>query len=162
MPDDSLETRIEAQVEALGFEFVELERAGSRARPVLRVRADRPDAEPGHGITLDDCAAISRALESFLDRDEALGGRYVLEVSSPGLERPLLRPRDFERFAGREVALKGYGPLAGRSRRLEGQLLGLEGVGDDARIRLRLEDGETVSVPRGDVARAHLIFRWDR
>lgn len=162
MPDDSLDARIEAQVERLGFEFVELERAGSRARPVLRVRIDRPDSEPGHGVTLSDCTAVSRALETFLDTEEALGGRYVLEVSSPGLERPLLRPRDFRRFAGREVALKGYAPLAERSRRLEGELLGLEGEGEDARVLLRLQDGETVSVPRGDIARAHLIFRWDR
>ncbi len=162
MSHDSLEPRIEARVATLGFELVELERAGSRTRPVLRIRIDRPDAEPGHGITLEDCAGVSRALESFLEEDEALGARYVLEVSSPGLERPLVRKRDFERFAGREVALKGYAPLAGRSRRLEGELLGLEGEGEAARVRLRLDDGETVSVPRGEIARAHLIFRWDR
>jgi len=155
---DPLEREIETRVEALGFEFVELERAGSRARPILRVRIDRPNAEPGHGVTLDDCASVSRRLEAFLDEAQPVGERYVLEVSSPGVERPLVRSRDFERLAGREVVLVGQAPLHGGSRRVQGVLLGLDAA--EAEIRLRLEHGEVVDIPRASVARAHLIFRW--
>src|SRR5690606_41347973 len=132
-------------------------RAGSRTRPVLRLRIDV--AAGDHGVTLDDCARVSRALEPYLDTVEGLPERYVLEVSSPGVERPLVRARDFERFAGEEVALTGYGPLAGRGRRLTGTLLGISTDGEE-RVRLRLEDGEEVEVPRSQIARANLVFRW--
>lgn len=162
MAETSLEQRLEREVEALGFELVELERAGSKTRPIFRLRVDRPDSEPGRGgVTVEDCARVSRVLEPVLEERLGGGGRYVIEVSSPGVERPLVRARDFRRFVGHEVALKGYGPLAGRGRRLEGRLLGLLGEADEERIRLRLEDGAEVEVPRGDVARAHLVFRWD-
>lgn len=159
MVEDPLERELSDRIEALGFELVELERGGSRRRPVLRIRVDRPDAEPGQGVTLDDCAAVSRDLESMLDARENLGDNYVLEVSSPGVERPLVKPRDFERFAGHEVAVIGQAPLAGRSRRLEGELLGYAADEGEA-VRLRLGDGNVVDIPRDEVARAHLIFRW--
>ena len=157
MSDPALEQQLEQRVTALGYEVVEVERAGSKSRPVLRVRIDRADSEPGRGVTLDDCSRVSRALEELLDSDERMVERYVLEVSSPGLERPLVRDRDFERFAGREVALLGHESLAGRGRRLEGELLGLEA----GRVRVRLGHGEVVDIPRAEIARAHLIFRWE-
>ena len=157
---DSLERELEARLEAIGFELVELERAGSRTRPVLRLRIDV--AEGDRGVTLDDCARVTRELEPLLDARPELGGRYVLEVSSPGVERPLVRSRDYERFAGREVALKGFGPLAGRGRRLDGELLGLTEADGEERVRLRLKDGEVVEIPRNEVARAHLIYRWEK
>ena len=157
MSEPALERQLEQRVAALGYEVVEVERAGSKSRPVLRVRIDRADSEPGRGVTLDDCSRVSRALEELLDSDERMVERYVLEVSSPGLERPLVRDRDFERFAGREVALLGHESLAGRGRRLEGELLGLEA----GRVRVRLGHGEVVDIPRAEIARAHLIFRWE-
>lgn len=158
--EDAIEQVIENRVAELGFEFVELERAGSRTRPILRVRIDRPDAEPGRGITIDECATVSRALEAFLDADPAVAERYVLEVSSPGIERPLVRRRDFERFAGRDIALSGHEPLDGRNRRLEGKLEGIAGEGDEERIRVRLENGQVKELPRASIKRAHLVFRW--
>lgn len=161
MADRSLEEALEQRTETLGFELVELERAGTKSRPVLRVRVDRPDSEPGQGISVDDCARVSRALEEYLDALPTLSGRYVLEVSSPGVERPLVRSRDYQRFRGHEVAIKGYGPLADRGRRLQGELLGLEDGPEGEMVRLRLEDGEEVSVPRDSIARAHLVFRWN-
>lgn len=166
---DTLERELEERVGALGYELVEVERAGSKTRPILRLRIDLPETaapagpEAGAlpaGVTLDDCARVSRALEPTLEERPDLDGRYVLEVSSPGVERPLVRSRDFERFAGREVALKGYAPLAGRARRLEGELLGLIEHDGAEQVRLRLEDGEEVGVPRAEIARANLIFRW--
>jgi len=125
------------------------------------LKIDLPDSEPGHGVKVDDCVRVSRELEVYLDQLPGLSERYVLEVSSPGLERPLIRPRDFERFAGREIAVRGANILAGRARRLEGELIGL--VEEDGReaIRLRLNDGEIVDLPREEVTRAHLIYRWD-
>lgn len=162
MSGDTLEQELEARVEALGYEFVELERTGTRGRPILRIRIDRPDSAPGQGVTLEDCARVTRALEEWLDAIPEWGGRYVLEVSSPGVERPLVRSRDYERFAGREVALKGFGPLAGRGRRLDGELLGLTEADGEERVRLRLKDGEVVEIPRNEVARAHLIYRWEK
>lgn len=167
MAGDTLERELEERVAALGYELVEVERAGSKTRPILRIRIDLPAATPAPeagarlpGVTLDDCARVSRALQPMLDERLDPGERHVLEVSSPGVERPLVRRRDFERFAGREVALKGYAPLAGRTRRLEGELLGLVERAGEEHVRLRLEDGEEVTVSREDIARAHLVFRW--
>ena len=161
MAEQSLEEALEERTAALGFELVELERAGNKARPVLRVRVDRPDSEPGSGISLEDCTRVSRALEEYLDALPGMAPNYVLEVSSPGVERPLVRRRDFERFRGQEVAVRGYAPLAGRGRRLQGELLGVEDGPEGERVRLRLEDGEEVAVPREGIARAHLVFRWN-
>lgn len=162
MRDGALERAIEQHVDDLGFELVEMERAGSARRPILRLRVDRPDSAPGEGVTLEDCGRISRALEAVLDERPDLADSYVLEVSSPGVERPLRRRRDWDRFSGQEVALQGKTPLAGRARRLEGTLLGAEGEEGTERIRLRLPDGEEVEVPRSEVDRAHLVYRWDR
>lgn len=157
---ESLEREIERRVEEMGFELVELERAGDRRKPILRVYVDIPDSVPGQpGISLDQCAAVSRALEPHLDERDDLADTYVVEVSSPGVERPLTRPRDWERFAGQEVALKGRGVLAGRARRLEGTLLGLR---DGQTVALRLPDGEEVQIPLADVERGNLVYRWER
>ena len=165
MAGHSIDRELEARVEELGFEVVELERTGAKSRPLLRLRIDKPDSGPGNRVTVDDCARVSRALESYLDEGVVAGGRYTLEVSSPGVERPLVRERDFERFAGERIALKGFGPLRGKEKRIEGELLGLEGTegdedGKGGTIRIRLDDGEEARIPRSDVARANLVFRW--
>lgn len=163
MRTEELEPELETRVAAMDFELVELERAGSRARPIFRLRIDRPDSAPGQGVTVDDCSRVSRELEPYLDQHPDISERYVLEVSSPGVERPLVRRRDYERFAGHEVAVKGSAKLADRSRRLTGELLGIVDAGDQdgaERVRLRLEDGEVVEIARDEIDRAHLIFRW--
>jgi ribosome maturation factor RimP len=86
----------------------------------------------------------------------------VLEVSSPGIERPLVRRRDFERFTGREIALKVSEPFGeGNRKRFEGELLGVAGEGSDELVRLRLETGELLEIPRAKIVRARLIFRWE-
>jgi ribosome maturation factor RimP len=166
---DELDRAIEERVEALGYEFVELERAGSKARPILRVRVDvagGSTGEAGTGVTVADCTRVSRALEEYLDNAPGLAERYVLEVSSPGVERPLNRARDFERFAGRQIVVKTTSKLADGSRRVEGELLGLITLDGAEHVRLRRTgggagvDGSEISIPRADVARANLIFRW--
>jgi ribosome maturation factor RimP len=160
MPE-TLADQIARQVEAMGMEVVELEQAGNAVRPILRLYIDRPDSVPGPGspgVSLEDCAVVSRALEPLLDAREDLSDRYVLEVSSPGVERPLVRPRDYDRFAGQEVALRGKAPLAGRAKRIEGTLGGLRGES----VALRLSDGEEVEIPLSEIDRANLVYRWER
>lgn len=152
---------LEDRVEDLGYEVVELRWGGSGRRPLLKLRIDRRDGVPGEGVTVDDCAKVSRALESWLDEHDAIPDRYVLEVSSPGVDRPLVRSRDFERFKGEKVAVSGKQVLLGKATRLEGELLGLQGAGtDDESVLLRLPSGEEVSIPRSEIRKSHLVFTW--
>ena len=156
-----IEHELEGRVEDLGYELVEVHWAGSGQRPLLKLRIDRPDSIPGSAVTVDDCASVSRALEPWLDDHEALSRRYVLEVSSPGVDRPLVRRRDFDRFRGERVAVIGSDLLVGRSTRLEGELLGLQDAGSDVEaVLLRLSDGDEVDVPRSEIRKVHLVFRW--
>jgi ribosome maturation factor RimP len=160
LPD--LAEELEARLERMGFELVEAGWAGSPRRPILRVRMDLPDSVPGSGVTVDHCAEVSRALEAWLDAEATIPERYVLEVSSPGVERPLVRPRDWVRFAGERVVVKGRDLQGSGGNRLEGELLGLA---DDGREPLfaviRLSAGEEVRVPLDRIEKAHLQFRWD-
>ncbi len=147
----------------IGIDLVSMDWAGSRNRPVIRLRIERspvvgaPVGEPP--VTVDDCARVSRALEGWLDEHDDIPERYVLEVSSPGVERPLTRPKDWERFTGEPVVVKGFGVLAERSTRLEAELLGLE-TEPEPTVRLRLEDGAEVGVALRDIKEAHLLFKW--
>ena len=165
MPGTSLADEIARQVEAMGLEVVELEQAGNAVRPILRLYIDRPDSVPGvgeTGVSVADCATVSRALEPMLDAREDLSDRYVLEVSSPGVERPLVRLRDYTRFAGQDVAVRGKAPLAGRAKRLEGTLGGVRGEPGSEQVALRLPDGEEVEIPLSEIDRANLVYRWER
>jgi ribosome maturation factor RimP len=147
----------------LGIDLVSMDWAGSRNRPVIRLRIERSptgDAPTGDApVTVEDCALVSRALEGWLDEHDEIPERYVLEVSSPGVERPLTRPRDWERFVGESVAVEGFGVLAERSSRLEAELLGLDSEPEPT-VRLRLGDGAEVGVPLKDIRGAHLLFKW--
>lgn len=151
---------IERVVGDLGFELVTLERGGGRRRPLLRLRVDRPESAPGRSsVTVDDCALISRAVRAALESEDADEVEYILEVSSPGVERPLIRPRDFERFAGHDVRIRGYAPFGDRGRQLEGVLLGISNEDGDA-VALEI-GGETIQVPMRAIATARLVYRWE-
>lgn len=155
-----LRKRFEERLARLGFELVQLQWAGHARRPVIRLRVEHQ--APDRAVSLDDCAAVSRHLESWLDRESTIPDRYVLEVSSPGLERPLARDRDFRRFRGRRVAVTGTEVLCGRSARLEGELLGLGPADRDgaAAVLLRLNGRDEVEVPRASIKDAHLVHDW--
>jgi len=156
-----IDHELEHRVEDLGYELVEVRWGGSGRRPMLKLRIDRLGSIPGQGVTVDECAEVSRALESWLDEHEGLSEQYVLEVSSPGVDRPLFRARDFERFRGEHVAVKGKEVLLGKATRLEGELLGLVGEGTETEaVALRLPNGEEVQIPRSDVRKVHLVFTW--
>ena len=100
---------LEPGVSAMGFELVDVEVAGSRHSPTLRVYIDSPA-----GVNVDDCARVSRQLSALLDVEDPLPGQYTLEVSSPGLDRPLVKPEDFKRFVGETIKVKMHEPLQGR------------------------------------------------
>ena len=153
-----IERKIESRLFDLGFELVSIEWHGGRSSPVIRIRMDRIE-EIGYGVTVADCAHVSRELERWLDDRDEFPERYVLEVSSPGVERPLTRVRDWERFAGRPVIVEGYEVLAERSSRLEADLLGLEPEPEPT-ARLKLGDGTEVGVPLADIKGARLMFEW--
>jgi ribosome maturation factor RimP len=153
---EALERELERRVEALGYELVELERAGSRARPILRIRIDREDSTPQAGVTVDECARVSRALEAWLDEDQAVAERYVLEVSSPGVERPLKRPSDWRRFVGRKA--KVLSPRLGG--RVEIEIVGLEGEPGEETAVVRDARGAEHQLPLADIKEARLAFHW--
>ena len=150
MSADALLVPIRDHLTELGFELVDLRRTGTLERPILQVRVDRPDSRPGHGVTADDCAAISRSLERFLESRALVGPRYVLEVSSPGLERPLRWPEHWRRFVGRHARVRADG-LAGRSR------VEIMAVPDDEHVVLRPEGGSEVTLAFGAIREAKLI-----
>src|SRR5215212_6238504 len=90
--NEAVEGVVAAELDALGFELVEFRRGGTKRRPVLDVRIDRRD---GGAVTIDDCATASRAIEAKLDGSDLVSEHYVLEVGSPGIERPLRTPADW-------------------------------------------------------------------
>lgn len=160
MKSGSLERTIGQVIEPLGFELVALERGGGRRRPLLRLRVDRKDGVPGRSsLTAEDCAIVSRAVEARFDETGEVGDSYILEVSSPGVERPLVRPGDFERCLGMEIRVRGFGPLVGGAKQMEGRLVRVEDDGTgDRRIVIGHEEGE-VSLPLKELAKAQLVYR---
>ena len=149
----ALERLISAEIGALGYELFELRLGGTRSRPTVQVRIDRLD---GGKVTVDDCAAVSRALEAKLDADGAVGDRYTLEVSSPGLERPLRHAADWRRFVGRRASVSSPA-LNGRE---EVEILAVAGEPGAEVVVLRDERGQEQRVPLADVKHARLAFHW--
>ena len=143
-----LESLITPTLEGMGYELVRVEMQG-RSRPTLQVMAERVD---GQAMTVDDCADISRALSAVLDVEDPIGGAYMLEVSSPGIDRPLTRRKDFERFAGFDAKLETAVPVDGR-KRFRGVLVGLDG--EDIILR---EEKSDFRVPLADIRKAKLIL----
>ena len=133
-------------LEFAGMELVHLEMKREPGGLLLRLYIDKQG-----GVSLDDCARISRQLSAQLDVEDPIEGRYTLEVSSPGLDRPLFTDHDFARFAGRQIRLSTHVPLDGR-RHFQGRLEGIV----DGSVRVTLEGGREVSIPRDQVARARL------
>ncbi len=153
MPLDLLIDPIRRQVAALGFELVDLKHSGASQRSFLQVRIDRPDSVPGKGVTAEDCARVSRTLERLLEANGLVGPRYVLQVSSPGFERPIRWPEHWRRYVGQEVRLRARS-LPGRRR---ARILA---VPDDGHVRLRLVEGQEVTLALDEIREAHLVVDW--
>jgi ribosome maturation factor RimP len=136
--------------EGLGYELVRVMLAGGGRDGRLQVMAERRDGGP---MTIDDCERLSRTISAILDVEDPIAGAYTLEVSSPGIDRPLVRRKDWERWTGHVARVELHEPLDGR-KRFKGVLLGLDG--DD--VRLRLEDGTEVRLPLPRVWRGKLVL----
>jgi ribosome maturation factor RimP len=130
------------------FELVQVRLMGG-SRRTLQVMAEPLDH--GRVMTVDDCAEISHAVSALLDVEDPIPGAYVLEVTSPGLDRPLVRAADYERFAGERARIEVDPPIAGR-RRFQGVLRGKDG--EDVVIRL---EGSTERLPLATIRRARLV-----
>lgn len=150
---DTLQEVVGQEVESLGFELFEMRKRGTPNRPTLDVRIDRPD---GSAITVDDCAKVSRAIEARLDGSGLVSDRYVLEVSSPGLERPLRRSRDWQRFVGKRVSI--LSPQHGG--RFEAENGGLDDESGTEVVRLRMDGGVERRIPLAEIKEARLTFTW--
>ncbi|MFN0103531.1 MAG: ribosome maturation factor RimP [Bryobacteraceae bacterium] len=133
------------------LEIVDIEFLGGGQHRVLRVYIDKDG-----GVTHSDCEAISTGMETVLDADELIpGGRYTLEVSSPGLERKLTRPRDFEKCVGKKVKVVLREPVANVS-----TWIGLlQGFAENV-LTVEAADGKTARIPLDNVKKANLKFEW--
>ena len=145
---ERVRTIIEPSLAAMGYDVVRLHHSGGQ-RPVLQVMAERS----GDGtMSVDDCAEVSATVSALLDVDDPIRGAYVLEVSSPGIDRPLTRLGDFDRFAGFDARVD-LGIAADGRKRFSGRLLGTEGD----RVRLEME-GAAVDLPFRQISKAKLML----
>ena len=145
--DRRLAAIVTPTIEGLGFELVRLRLMGG-GRAVLQIMAEKPDG----GIEVDDCARISRAVSAVLDVEDPISSEYVLEVSSPGIDRPLTRLKDFETWAGYEAKLETAEAIDGR-KRFRGVLQGVE----DGEVLIEIPEG-TIGLGFDMVADAKLVL----
>jgi ribosome maturation factor RimP len=146
---------IEPALDGRGFRLVRVALSGREGK-TLQVMAERPDGS----MTIEDCEAISREISALLDVNDPIAGAYRLEVSSPGIDRPLVRPSDFEDWAGHEAKIELTEPIDGR-KRFRGTLEGFE----DGEIRIEVDLGEAgrqvIGLPVGLVGEAKLVLTED-
>jgi ribosome maturation factor RimP len=149
-----LEHLVTEELTPLGLELVELKMGGSHGRPVIDVRVDRLD---GQKITVGECAIASRAIEARLDaRPDVITSRYVLEVSSPGMERPLRKAAEWKRFIGRSASVNS--PALGG--RFEMEIVAVDGPEGAERVKLKDQKGLERDVALSDITDARLVFHW--
>lgn len=152
MLTESLVEAFRTQLELLGFDLADLRIGGTPNRPLVQVRIEWPPSDPPRSVTVEDCARASRALEAWLDSDGPLGPRYQLEVSSPGMERPVRWHRHWVRFVGREVTarLEGLGRVRAR----------IVAVPDPETVVLEPQGGAARVVKLADIRDARLAVDW--
>jgi ribosome maturation factor RimP len=144
----SIERIITPTLESLGYELVRVQIAGG-TRKTLQVMAEPTN---GRNMSLEDCAELSRAISAVLDVEDPISDAYSLEVSSPGIDRPLTRPKDFQRYAGHEAKVETTEPIENR-KRFKGKLLGLAGEA----VKLDVEGAE-VALPLKIIHKAKLVL----
>jgi ribosome maturation factor RimP len=141
---------IQPLVEDLGYEFVGLEHGSNPKNPVLVIYMDKQS-----GIAVEDCERVSREVAALLDVEDPIPGHYNLEISSPGLDRPLFTLEQFDQFSGEQARITLYAPQDGR-RKLKGEILGTE----DDQVKLN-QDGLEVLLELGNIAKARLVPDYD-
>ncbi len=147
-PAKRVEAIISPALIDMGFDLVRVHISGAQQRTV-QIMAERRESDE---MTVEDCAAISRAVSAILDVEDPIKGSYTLEVSSPGLDRPLTRPKDFQRFAGLEARVELNQPMDGQ-RRFRGRIGGLS----DGIVHLDVK-GRNIDIPFDEIDRAKLIL----
>ncbi len=146
MTREELSRLLEPTVERMGYELTDLEMKIGGRDGVVRLFIDRPE-----GVGLDDCEAVSRQVSALLDVEDPVPGHYVLEVSSPGLDRKLTKPAHFRRFIGDDVRVKMRFPVDGR-RKFRGKLL----AANEETIEVEV-DGEPHRLPMATIDLARLV-----
>ena len=150
---NKLQSLVEPVVTGQGYELVDVEFKNELGSWVLRVYIDNPRAEGGVG--LDDCAQVSRELSAVLDVEDAVPGHYSLEVSSPGLNRPLKKEADFARFLGKKAKIRTRHPVGESRRNFSGTLVEVAGG------KVKIDVGDQVcEVPVDDVEKANLVYEF--
>ena len=139
---------IEPEAAALGLDIVRVNVTGGR-HPVLQVMAEHPDG----AMNVEDCARLSRRVSPMLDEHDPIVGRYTLEVSSPGIDRPLTRAKDFAEWVGHEVRVEISMPVDGRRR-----FHGFIAAEKDGLVTLDLKDGATAEIPVSEMVKARLVL----
>lgn len=142
---------LEPLVEGLGYEFVGAEYLPQGKHSLLRIYIDKPET----GIGVDDCERVSRQVSSMLDVEDPIPGHYTLEVSSPGMDRPLFTPEQFERFIGSEIKLLLSRPVNGRRK----MTVELKGVNDN--ILSVVLEGDEIEIDFDNIEKAHLVPVFD-
>lgn len=148
---DRLIELLEPVVNAIGYELVLLEYSPRDGSGMLRLFIDAPD-----GITLDDCEKVSREVAAMLDVEDVITQAYRLEISSPGLDRPLVKPEHYQRFKGEVARIQMLAPVAGR-RRFQGVLL--EATDDE--VSIDTAEG-VITLPLADIDKAKLVPNFDK
>ena len=150
MSSGKLTALLQPLVEELGYEFVGFEHSSNPKNPVLLIYIDTPD-----GIAVEDCEKVSREVAALLDVEDPISGQYMLEVSSPGLDRPLFTLSQFHQFSGEVAQISLYAPSNGR-RKFKGKILGT----DEGQVKIE-QDGEEVTLDLGNIAKARLVPDYD-
>ena len=143
---------VEPTLQSMGFELVRVQYGSGSGRPTLQIMVERQDRQP---MAVEDCADISRQISALLDVEDLIEGAYALEISSPGIDRPLVRPDDYQRFAGFEARLELSQPLDGR-RRFRGRI----GELADGRVRI-IEGAGEYRLPLEQINKAKLVLTDD-
>lgn len=147
---DRIATLIEPSLLAMGFLLVRV-RFGGTKRPTLQIMAERPDGT----MSVEDCAEVSRAISALLDVEDPISSEYILEVSSPGIDRPLVKLDDYRRFAGYEAKIETAMPVEGR-KRYRGRIVGIDG--EDVLVTV---DGQEYRLPFPLIGESRLVLTDD-
>lgn len=148
--EEAVTSLLESRLEEEGLELVDVEYVRER-NWILRIYIDKEG-----GVSLDDCQAVSDRAGALLDEADLIPDNYMLEVSSPGLDRVLKKDKDFIRYTGEEVDVKLFAPLDGK-KAFTARLLGL---GDEGALLLEMEDGEQMTLSRDKISQVRLHFSF--
>jgi len=139
-------------LEEEGMELVDIEYKIGRGRGkgILRLYIDKPD-----GVKIDDCERVSKRIDSILDKSDIIGGRYLLEVSSPGLDRPLKKEEDFKRFIGRLIKVKTFSPIDNQN-----TFVGTLKDYKEEVVTLEMRERKVIEIPMKNIAKANLEIKF--